>query len=414
MAGAALLACLTAARPQASAESMFANAEGYLRQGQVAEARDAYREIVRTFPRSSHPTAIWRAASRVRLGDLLWREGNWALAGAEYVDVVEFEVPSRWTSRAALKLGYVALAEGDWAGAIELLQSVVAAAGAATDPDDAAAARRALTLTERFHVRGASGAAPYTRARRVDMGAEIDRPAAIAVSSDGQVLLVDDGAPAVFLKDPGRATASRLTYNAHSRPWWGVDGLPYLPTRKAGVIALGGSQLGFMSNDRGRSMPLKDLQAGVRTPDGSWFLLDADPRRVLKFDPDGTYRGLATTANEQPVDVDIDGLGRLYVLDREGSRIVRFDANGEREGVVVATQWQRAEALAVDRIGNSYVIDRDARAIDIFAPDGRRIRRLGPTLPGNIELNAPRDLAVDDSGRIFVADRNARAVVVIE
>jgi len=130
--------------------------------------------------------------------------------------------------------------------------------------------------------------------------------------------------------------------------------------------------------------------------------------------PDGTYRGLATTTREEPVDVAIDGIGRLYVLDRAGSRIIRFAADGERDGVVASGPWRRPEALAVDRLGNSYVLDRDARTIDIFSSAGQRLGRLGPTLPGNIELRAPRDLAVDDSGRIYIADRNVRAVVIVE
>lgn len=411
---AGLVLPLLAAIPQYDAETIFATAEELLRTGQVAAARTAYLEIVEGFPRATHPQLVWRAAARVRLGDILWREGNWHLAGAEYVDVVEFEPRSQWTSRARLKLAYVALAEDDWAAAIDLLQHVVSSPEDEAGSGTASAARRALVLVERFHVRGARSAQPYVRASVLNMGAEMDRPVAIAASADGQVLVIDEGTPAVLLKDPARDTASRLTYNAHSRPWWGVDGLPYLPTRKAGVIALGGSRLGFMSDERGRSMPLKDLQAGVRTPDGSWFMLDADPRRVLKFDPDGTYRGLATTTREEPVDVAIDGVGRLYVLDRAGSRVIRFAADGERDGIVVAASWRRAEALAVDRLGNSYVLDRDARTIDIFSPTGQRLTRLGPTLPGNIELRSPRDLAVDDSGRIYIADRNLRAVVIIE
>jgi len=411
---AALLIPLLAAAPQSPAETIFATAEGLLHTGRVAEARAAYLELVSAFPRATHPHLVWRAAARVRLGDLFWRTGDWRLAGAEYVDVVEFEPPSRWTSRATLKLAFVALAEEDWAAAIDLLQRVVSESGSASDDSAATGARRALALVERFHVRGANSAAPYLRASLIDMGADLDRPAAIAASGDGHVLVIDDGAPAVLLKDPARDVASRLAYNAHTRPWWGVDGLPYLPTRKAGVIALGGSRLGFMSDERGRSMPLKDLQAGVRTPDGSWFLLDADPRRVLKFDPDGTYRGMATSTREEPVDLAIDGVGRLYVLDRLGSQVIRFAADGERDGVVVSAPWRRPEALAVDRLGNCYVLDRDARTIDIFSSTGKRLSRLGPALPGNIELRGPRDLAVDDSGRIYIADRNARAVVIVQ
>ncbi|NKB88922.1 MAG: hypothetical protein GKS06_11950 [Acidobacteria bacterium] len=412
--GFVLFVALIGATPQESPEAVFAAAEGSLQAGDLEAARDGYLELLEIFPRDSHPDVTWRAAARLRLGDLLWRQGDWQLAGADYLDVVELEKASKWTSRAALKLAYVALAEEDWIGAADLLQRVVSATGLAADSGAAESARRALAIVQRFHLRSADAQGPYTRARVVDMGAEIDRPIALAVSADGQVLMVDEGAPAVFLKDPARDAASRLTFNAHTRPWWGVDGLPYLPTRRAGVIALGGSRLGFMSNDNGRSVPLKDLQAGVRTPDGSWFLLDADPRRVLKFDPAGAYRGTATTATEEPLDVDIDGVGRLYVLERTGSRVLRFGPDGQREGVIVATNWQRPEALAVDRLGNSYVVDRDARTVDIFSPAGIRLHRLGPGLPGGLELRGPRDVAVDDSGRIYVADRSARTVMVIE
>lgn len=404
----------TSAQGQSDAESRFLAAEGLFRSGQLAEAKVHYEELLASFPRARYPDLDWRAAARVRLGDLTWRSGSWREAGAAYVDVIELEAPSAWQARARLRLAGIALIDADVPGALDLLQRIVGAAADEADPGAAAGARRLLTLIERFHLRAAQGRAPYARASVFNAGTTLDRPLAVAVGTDGSLLIVDEGEPAVVLKDPSREQASRLPYNAHTRPWWGVDGLPYLPTRKAGVIALGGTRVGFMAADRGGSAPLKELEAGVRTPDGAWFLLDGNPRRVVHFGPDGAYRGVATTATEQPVDVATDMAGRVYVLDRTGPRVSRFLPDGSRDGVIVSAAWRRPEALEIDRLGNVYVLDRDARTIDIFGPDGQRLYRLGPGLPGAIELRGPRDLTVDEAGRIFVADRSSRNVVVIE
>ena len=400
-----------------AAEALFAEAEGFLRRGRLREARLGYERIVAEFGVMVAPTALWRAAARVRLGDLRWRSGAFALAGGEYVRVLEQEPPSAWTSRARLGLASVALLDRDWVSAADMLQRVVTATDAGWPEGDAGAAtdaRQLLGLIQRFRVRPRSGAPYWTAASvLITPGHELRRPIALAASSDGQLLVVDEGIAAVLLIHSDESSVSRLPHDDHRRPWWGFDGLPYLPTRKAGVIALGGPQLRFVASEGGRRVPLENLQGGARTPEGYWYLLDSDPRRVLRFTPEGEFERQITGRDEEPVDLVVDRRGRLLVLERRSDRVIRFDADGRRDVVVVEGNWRRPEAIEVDGLDNIYVLDRDAKLIDVFDADGNPFSRLGPDFPSSVQMRSPRDLAVDGTGRVYVADRGASIVYVI-
>jgi len=401
---------------EARAAAIFAEADAFLRLGQLDEAAARLDRLLDEFPRDRYPDLVWRAAARVRRGDLFWRARS-PQAAVDYLGAIDHEPGSAWSSRARGGGGGGVGATGDGAGAAGRRQRVIldteSGAGAA-DPAAADDARRRLALLHRFRVRAAGGQLPWTVALAMSItDPELDRPIAVAAAPDGQLLVVDEGIPAVLLLDSAHRRATRLEYNDHTRPWWGSDGLPYLPTQRAGVIALGGSRLGFLANEQGRSVPLKDLQAGIRLPSGAWFLLDHDPRRVIAFDPVGTYIGLASAARDEPQDVAVDLAGHLHVLDREARRVVRYDSDVDRT-VVVTGQWRRPEALAVDVLGNVYVLDRDARTVDVYDRDGVPIQSLGPVLPGGLELRGPRDLTVDGEGRIYVADRSLPGVVLIQ
>lgn len=410
------------ARPQdpveaeARAAAIFAEADAFLRLGQLSEAGVRFDRLLEEFPADRYPDLVWRAAARVRRGDLQWRSRR-PEAASDYLAVIDHEPESAWTSRARLQLADMVLSAGDWTGAADLLQRVVIdgeAGGPAADLGAVEDARRRLALLHRFRVRAVAGDPPWTVARALSIpDPPLDRPVAVAAAPDGQLLVVDEGIPAVLMLDAAHVRATRLGYNDHTRPWWGADGLPYLPTRRSGVIALGGSRLGFLANEQGRPVPLKDLQAGARTPAGLWFLLDKDPPRVIAFDPAGAYIGLATAARDEPLDVAVDPDGLLYVLDRQPGAVVRLERDNSRT-TVVSERWRRPEAIEVDALGNLYVLDRDARTVSVYDRDGQPIQVLGPVLPGGLALDSPRDLSVDGEGRIYVADRNLPAVVLIQ
>lgn len=424
---ATLLFCLAgvgssgAQPPQAvvsSAEPIFVEAENLLRVGRVEQARQRFQQIIDEFPAADFPDLVWRAAARVRLGNIRRRSSPTAAAGVEYVEVLEREPLSPWTSRARMGLAAIALEYGDWQAAVQMLQRVISAAETGlADADSTASdeASRRLALIERFRLRPLLQRPYWSTTTSLRLGGvRFDHPMAVAAAADGQLLIVDDKIPAVLLVDAAHATHSRLGFNDHGRPWWGADGLPYLPTRRAGVIALGGGRLGFLAKDGTRPVPLKDVRGGARTPSGHWYLLDFSPRRILRFGPDGEYEGQVTRELEQPADLAVDASGRLYVLDRGAKAVVRFLPDGSRDGRLIAAAWRRPEAVEVDAVGNIYVLDRDARTIDVYDEAATRLARLGPTLPGGIALRDPYDIAVDGRGRVVVADRGASSVYVVQ
>ena len=135
---------------------------------------------------------------------------------------------------------------------------------------------------------------------------------------------------------------------------------------------------------------------------------------MLRFDAAGTYDATLVEPRPEPVDLAVDGSGRLYVLQEESNTVVRFDRDGTREGAVVTGEWRRPYAIDVDALGNLYVLNRDENTVHVYDPMGRPMLALGPSLPGGITLDDPRDVAVDDAGRVFIADRGAHGIVVLE
>jgi len=112
-----------------------------------------------------------------------------------------------------------------------------------------------------------------------------------------------------------------------------------------------------------------------------------------------------------------DAAGRYYVLTERSGAVDLFDANGQPAGKIPATPSKDATILFgvdldVDGLGRVYVADRAADAIKVFGPDGRFERRInieGPTavaaLPGGevavTNLRSPRLVTVFNAeGRI--------------
>ena len=77
-------------------------------------------------------------------------------------------------------------------------------------------------------------------------------------------------------------------------------------------------------------------------------------------------------------------------------------------------EWNRPGAIAVDALGNVYLLDQKSRSIEVLGPHGTKLDRLGPTLPGGVELKAPRDIAIDGEGRLYIADVKLAQIVVLE
>ena len=386
-------------------------------QAALREARATYGRVVAIYPPARYPALAARVHALVRSGEISLLLDDVDEAAAAFLAVVEDEPPAAESGFAQLGLAHVLLEQGDWASAAETLQ-----ASLSSDVDTVTGteterrmARNRLNLIHRMVLRPQTGQSPWSAARMLTVqGVELNDPIGVAASSDGRLVIADEDGPMASVIDRNGEAVERRRIDDIRRPWFDTAGTAYFlgsrhtsaPDRREEY------QFSVPSNDV--TEPLENLAAGVRGLFGQWYLLDTDPRRVLRFDAAGAYDTTLVEPRPEPVDLAVDGSGRLYVLQEESNTVVRFDSDGTREGAVVTGEWRRPYAIDVDALGNLYVLDRDENTVQVYDPMGRPMLALGPSLPGGIALDDPRDVAVDDAGRVFIADRGAHSIVVLE
>jgi len=118
---------------------------------------------------------------------------------------------------------------------------------------------------------------------------------------------------------------------------------------------------------------------------GNVYVADRDNFRVQKCVPSGTSYTCSTFAGQTgvfsnsfahllPLDVAVDGAGRVYVVDEWNARIQVFDSNGAYLTTIGGAwgpntgQLRGPSGVAVDAEGNVYVADRDNHRIQKFSP----------------------------------------------
>lgn len=385
--------------------------EGAGSPAELDAALRGFQSIVASYPPERWPALPWRTAALVREGEVSLSLGDGEGAASAFAAAV-LEAPSPpWSQQAALALAEILLAEGAWADAAGYLQVV------ASDPDgpalERARAGRRLGLLHRLALRPAAGGARWQRARL--LGGELRRPEGIAADDEGRLLVSDRGLDALLVFDPDGRLQARRDEAPAGRPYWEPDGEARVAARDL-LAALDPARDRTLADPARPDRPLTSLEAAagggrsgvaVLSSRSGVVTLFADPPRVPP-------RDLTSTDGSEPVDVAAGVHGDLYVLDRRRSAVDRFTAGGSALGTVAVGVGRKPVALAVDPAGSLYVLERDSDSIGVFDARGELLERLGPALPGGLELQSPEDVAVDGSGRVFVADRRLRAVVVIE
>jgi len=406
-------------------------AEGLLLQGRMAvddaqglaalaAARNAFRRVPLLFGRELYPGLEARRAARVESGEVALLLDDPAAAAAEFLAALEDEPEAArdpaqgeaLTGRARLGLARAWLAAGQWTAAAAVLEEAAARQGAA-DEAGRARARRLASLLERRVLRPMSGQRAWlTTGRFPPAGLELREPAGVAAASDGRLLVVDEKLPLVALLDArGRGTA-RQALGGVARPGWLASGHPFAVGAGGVVLPFDAASYAFVEPQR--SAPLKNLLAAQPGIFGDWFVVAKGWRGVIHSPAAGASRELLAEARPDVVDLARGELGRVYALAARAGQVVRLGREGVGHAVVLTGDWRRPVALDVDELGYVYVLDRGERAVDLFAPGGRRLARVGPDLGAGIELRQPVDVAVDGAGRLFIADAKLPYVLVLE
>lgn len=398
------------------AEEHYTAAEAMLAGGDAEEALQLFTAIVDNFPRTRYPLLSWRVAANVRAGQIEIELGRVDAGAARFVEVIDSETPSVWTTRARLGLATTLLWNREWKAAARLLQTIVDVSARSGPESDIVAYRDAedrLTILHRLWLRAEAGERPWQQAGRYPVDFTFDRPIGIAAGING-VLVTDEGNDlAVFFDSFDNAASFRVA--DPKRPWWGTSANGFVAAGPMVSAPLRTESFQFAYPESSRQRPLDDIRVGVGMPDGGWYLVDSEYRGVIRFGRDGTFDHILDTgANSEPVDLDRGPRGRLFVIEKRRREVLIFDAGGVLSAGFSYHDWREPYALAVDSIGYVYVLDRGLKRIDVFDQDGGFLWNLGPVLPGGIELGDPRDLTVDSTGRILIADRGLRTVVVVE
>ncbi|MBI5210704.1 MAG: tetratricopeptide repeat protein [Elusimicrobia bacterium] len=157
--------------------------------------------------------------------------------------------------------------------------------------------------------------------------------------------------------------------------------------------------------------------------EGTFYVADADNRRVDVFSPDGSFLSAIGPQVDQyelrePHDVAWDPEGFIFVVDKGLKRVLKCGPSGnlvaswggEGDGV---GQFQSPEAVAYDGKNYVYVLDGSLRRVSVFTKDGRWMTDLFSGGKGERELSDPVGLALQGP-RLLVADKGKEAIKVFD
>jgi sugar lactone lactonase YvrE len=171
-----------------------------------------------------------------------------------------------------------------------------------------------------------------------------------------------------------------------------------------------------------------DKPYGVSVRRGRLYVTDTVRRQVAMFDiPAQRFAWLGDDgpgALRQPLGVDTDAQGNVYVADASARRVVVFDASGRflRE-IAGKDMFVRPSGVGVNGAGTRlYVVDTGGvgaagethrvRAFEL--PSGRHLRDIGKRGSEPGEFNLPTDVAVAADGSVYVVDAGNFRVQVFD
>jgi DNA-binding beta-propeller fold protein YncE len=131
--------------------------------------------------------------------------------------------------------------------------------------------------------------------------------------------------------------------------------------------------------------------------------------------PYGRARYLASTFSNDPVDLEVDEQGRLYILERFSCRVVVTDADfsaiatfgscGQGPG-----KFLEPAGIGLDHDGNVYVADAGTDTVQVFSPAFEHTATWGRSGSGRGEISGVRGIDVEYDGSVLLADKGSGRV----
>ena len=264
-----------------------------------------------------------------------------------------------------------------------------------------------------------------------DSRGRFNTPAAIAIDTNGDVIVSDPSLVSLQKFDPSGAYLMDLNIAdvALSMPYGltaGPGGSVYVTDaaeREVVQLDTDGEQMaswGGMGAGNGQFM----APTGVTFRDGYVYVVDAVLNRIQKFSAAGGYiaqwgnggnnAGELTEANDlvaygNLLYVADTGNQRVQIFDTDGAYVGQFGSFGSSEG-----QFDSPTGITVDDDGFVYVADINNNRVQKFTPEGEFLAVIGIEGGGNGSLTTPVDVAVDANGIVYVLEIAEHRVHVFE
>lgn len=176
----------------------------------------------------------------------------------------------------------------------------------------------------------------------------------------------------------------------------------------------------------------KSLKAGkeIKTPQltnpiriqinfkGEIFVLDGKKRRIIRLNPDGTFKGyvdaegIPSPSTFVPRSFKIDRNNNIYILDIFTGRVLVLNSEGKyQKQIPFPKDYGFFSDLSVDSKGTLLLIDC-VKAVVFSAPkDSNAFSPLTKNL--REYLNFPTSLTTDNRGTVFIVDENGGGIVIL-
>lgn len=182
----------------------------------------------------------------------------------------------------------------------------------------------------------------------------------------------------------------------------------------------------LITGEEARGEPLSKPYA-VAVTQGRIYVSDTVTRFVRLYDvPQGKQYRIGDEEGPgqliKPIGLDVDGAGNLYVADIGAKAIVIYGPDRKYLRRIGGDKWfSRLSSVTVDPAGQRvYAVDlggvtSEQHRVRVFnAATGEHLMDIGKRGSGPGEFNLPRDLAIGLNGRLYVVDGGNFRVVVFD
>jgi hypothetical protein len=151
---------------------------------------------------------------------------------------------------------------------------------------------------------------------------------------------------------------------------------------------------------------------------GEIFVLDGKQRRIARINPTGaptgyvTPQGLPTQSDFIPRSFKIDGSDSIYILDILNARVLVLDPSGKFiKSLPYPDGYGFISDLAVDSQGVIFLIDSTNSTVYTAGKDAQGFTPLTKSLKENMAFSA--NITLDSKGIIFLSDENNSSIIIV-